>query len=202
MMPTEATAPHRPYPRHHAAQRRRRSRHTTLLLVLALAGAVPPIEAQETGPLQDLSRTGELRAGDRIYVTDADGKRRRGRLLDLTPTALTIATRDEDWTLPGSEVERIERRDSLLNGALIGAGVGLVLNCMPHPGCWGNPVAVGLHVAIDHGYPYFILAGAAVGALVDAGRLTTLYRASGTARVSVAPLVSPEGAGAGLTVKW
>ena len=104
--------------------------------------------------------------------------------------------------MPAARVRRIQRPDPLLNGVLIGAGVGAALTCTAHPGCGSAPVAVTAHVIADHGIVHLLLLGAGIGALVDARWHRTLYEASETARLSVTPLASTRRAGAGLTVRW
>ncbi|MSO56465.1 MAG: hypothetical protein EXQ55_06020 [Acidobacteria bacterium] len=61
-----------------------------------------------------------------VYVLDRSGGETEGRLVSLTEAAVTIQTQTAPRTFNLSEVVRIYRRgDSLKNGALIGAGVGL-----------------------------------------------------------------------------
>ncbi|MCY4027537.1 MAG: hypothetical protein OXH75_14660 [Acidobacteria bacterium] len=203
MRPTEAIATRPPYFRRGPAGRFRHPWRTTLTLLVAVVGAASPIAAQETGSLEELSRSGALQEGDRIYVTIGDGRRLKGTLLGLSPTMLAITKGDAHVTVPAADVRRIERGDSLANGVLIGAGIGAALTCMAHRGCGSSPIAVTTHVLFDHGAVGLLLLGAGVGALVDARWHRTLYDVPfGTAQLSIDPIVSRERAGAGLTVKW
>lgn len=203
MGPTEAIATRPPHARRGPAGRFRHPWRTTLTLLVAVVGAASPISAQETGSLEELSRSGALQEGDQIYVTVGDGRRLKGTLMELSPTTLAITKGDAHLTVPAAEVRRIERGDSLANGVLIGAGIGAALTCLAHPGCGSAPVAVTTHVIFDHGAVGLLLLGAGVGALVDARWHRTLYDVPfGTAQLSIDPIVSRERAGAGLTLKW
>ena len=203
MRPIEAIATRPPHSRRGPAGRFRHPWGATLTVLIAVVGAASPIAAQETGSLEELSRSGALEEGDQIYVTVGDGRRLKGTLMGLSPTTLAIRKGDAHLTVPARDVRRIERGDSLANGVLIGAGIGAALTCMAHRGCGSAPIAVTSHVIFDHGAVGLLLLGAGVGALVDARWHRTLYDVPfGTAQLSIDPIVSRERAGAGLTVTW
>ena len=80
--------------------------------------------------------------------------------------------------------------------------MGLAASCLPHPACGSNPLGVAVHVVVDHKSPHFVLAGAAIGALVDASMKKTFHLAPGSKRLSVAPMVSRDAMGARMSVGW
>jgi hypothetical protein len=130
-------------------------------------------------------------------VTDAQGREIKGRIQTLTPDALTLRG-DGAGTFAGRDVSLIRQRqaDGIWNGALIGLAVGgglAAAGCISiagedDAGAW---CAMGL-VA----YGVF---GTGIGIAIDAmipGKKLVAYRAPGaagapSARVSVAPVVTP-----------
>lgn len=62
-----------------------------------------------------------------VYVSNHDGDEVHGRLLALGPDTLTLLVGDAEQVIARSDIARIQRRDSLKNGAIAGAIVGAVL---------------------------------------------------------------------------
>ena len=66
-----------------------------------------------------------------IYVTDEAGRQTEGKLLGLEPQALVMLVNGVEQRFDAARVRRIDRRgDSLKNGALIGAGAGVVFGLL------------------------------------------------------------------------
>jgi hypothetical protein len=118
---------------------------TRLLLYAALILMPAEAAAQTIATnFADLSRL--LKSGDTVQITDANGRTLRGRIGDLSPQSLELMARKRapDGTEPlvpvGRFVEadvrqiRVQRRDSVLNGTLIGLGVGLGIAIIPAAG--------------------------------------------------------------------
>ena len=126
--------------------------------------------AQGGSPPRPLSLS---HAEDVIVTQSGSGEELHGYLLDLSQTTLAILVNGKRVEMPIDSVLRIDgRRDSLKNGALIGAaimaGLGL-FGCGEWHGS-GSSCALGLAVNAA--------AGALIGAGIDAthrGR-TTIYR--------------------------
>src|SRR5260221_7866058 len=90
-----------------------------LALTLALlAASAAPAAAQPP-------RHGTTRAGEEIIVEQsASGEELRGRLVELSPTSLTILVDGRRVDVPIDNVLRIDTmHDSVKNGAIIGASV-------------------------------------------------------------------------------
>lgn len=121
-----------------------------------------------------------LKPGDRIQVTDANGRKAKGTLRALTTSSLELLVRPSDDNreparerrLSEGEVRKIvlERHDSPLQGALIGlavgAGPGVVLIIGRERG--SDPVqdvGTAMQVTLIPG-----AIGAAIGLMVDSAR--------------------------------
>lgn len=105
-----------------------------VLIVLPMVLA-PPVSAQDVATSFEQLRA-LVKPGDTVYVTDASGRRTKGKLGELSAASLELLVRQtqsdgsEKWVpkarLSEGEVRQItrERHDSLWNGALIGLAVG------------------------------------------------------------------------------
>jgi hypothetical protein len=128
-----------------------------------------------------------------LYVRVRSGQEVSGKLLVLDPDRLLLLTSGGEQSLPRAEVSRIQTRDSLKNGALVGAVAGVAMGLVTggiadcpgrHPGgaCAGirvslTAVSVGVHAAI----------GTGIDALIR-GR-STIYRAPDGPADNAAPRV-------------
>jgi hypothetical protein len=170
-----------------------------LAAVLRLAA---PAVAQEPVRSFDLLNA-RLKPGDTVWLTDAEGREIKGTVRDLSPGSLWLKTEgaDREFSASGVQAIRAQRRDSLKNGVLIGAVVGLAggaAACLANPECSGDEAAAGVTAGLAL---VGAAAGAGIGALIDAavkGPKLLVYRAPGApgqARVSVAPVIGPRAKG-------
>jgi hypothetical protein len=126
-----------------------------------------------------------------VWITDATGREEKGRITRITDeTISTLASNDVVRQFKSDEVVRVQARrsDSILNGALIGAGAavasGLFLCSLTEP--W--------EICRDDVGPMLRIGalGAGIGIAVDAvirGR-TVIYEAPNRgARISAQPIV-------------
>lgn len=116
---------------------------------------------QALAPFAELERRVVL--GDEIFVTDREGRQARGRLTRLSLAAMVVLVGGQERTVEPAALGRIEKRDPLWNGALIGAvpftliGIGAAgAGCSPHCARYVSGAAV-----------FFAGIGAGVGALID-----------------------------------
>jgi len=160
-----------------------------------------------------------VKSGDTIYVTEANGKKTRARLGELTQSSLEILVRKatpdgRETFVPQSRLAesdirqiQIERGDSVLNGTLIGLAVvggPWLLACNPATDwCYYNDGA-NLYRGLA-----LITSGiaAGVGALIDAGireRVLVYYQAPGqrSSGIHVSPFASKSAAGMQLTWRF
>jgi hypothetical protein len=116
-----------------------------------------------------------------VYVTEASGRETKGRIVGWTGSSIVLQTGTTTKSFAEGEAIRIDLKgDSLKNGALIGAGVGVFLGAITGAigdceGCHGEQVGfvlvvIGVYAAI----------GAGIDALIP-GR-TPLWRAGSSAR--------------------
>jgi hypothetical protein len=176
------------------------------ILVAALSPvAVCAQEAASSWPGLDSSRLST------VYVLDNSGTQTSGKLLRLNPDSLVLLVDGTERRFDTARVARIQKRgDSLRNGAIIGAVVGVALGILTagiadcpgdHPGggCPGSRAALflvstGVYSAI----------GTGIDALIP-GR-TTLYEAPKTPPTAdlggSAPLAFRRRAALNVRVRW
>ena len=89
------------------------------LIVCALVVAAGTAHAQDFSSIQ-------LKNLPVVFVQERSGAETRGRLLSITPAAIAIDVDGSQRTFAAADVVKIDRRgDSLKNGALIGAAIGV-----------------------------------------------------------------------------
>src|SRR5213594_4084222 len=115
-----------------------RARMSMIGLIVSISPLwAPRVNAQEVATSFEQLRS-LLKPGDTIQVTDAQGRKTTGKLGELATSSLQLLVRKtgfdgRDSLIPQTrlserDVRKItfERRDSLLNGALIGLAAGAV----------------------------------------------------------------------------
>jgi hypothetical protein len=147
-----------------------------------------------------------IRPGHTVYVTDAQGEETRGRLQDVSRSALTVSATDGVMRFSADRVTAVDRHgDSLWNGLAIGLGVGTAMALfadqreVPCPGgragvCRDAQIGARLST---------IAAFGAIGTGVDAlvRRRTPVYRAP-EQRSSVSLSPSPRRAAVTLRLRF
>ena len=181
-------------------------------LFIAAAFCVPtPGAAQQPVRSFDQLNT-RLKPGDTVWVTDAGGREITGRIRNLSAASLLLDAGGTPRDFQAEQVGtiRLRPKDSLKNGVLLGAVIGLALGvascaansqCIDDEGGPGVTAALGLMGAA---------AGAGLGAGVDAavkGPKLVVYRAAGTAghaatRVSIGPVLTPRRGGVAVSVAF
>jgi hypothetical protein len=176
-------------------------RIATVVTTLALTFGVA-----QMAQAQGIARTFDelhllVRPGDRVTVRETSGETASGRLVRLSPGALTIMAGGAERELSERDIASVlqRRQDPLGNGARWGMGIALGLAgaaavSIRCDGCGGALIAGGL---------FYGGLGAGIGAGVDA--LITapevIYeRTPSAARVHVAPIAGGGRTGVALTV--
>jgi hypothetical protein len=150
-----------------------------------------------------------VKEGQRVRITDDQGREWQGRIEALAADNLVLLTKDrQPRDVPYAAIVRIDRpHDTLASGAMIGflsgAALGLfviVANEANH-GCWGcfDPNAA-VYVLV----PAFVGGGGAgIGIAIDAlvRRDPTLFR-RGDSRVTLAPTLGRGARGVSVSVRW
>lgn len=178
------------------------SRLTFALLILLWAGTARAASAQNarlTQPdFEDL-----VTPGMTVWITDSAGREERTRIVSVSGDVITTSAGESVRRLSANSLTRVEVRDSdsVLNGALIGAGAavasGLFLCTRTEP--WENcrdDVGPMLRIgAIGAG------AGIAIDALIR-GRRTIYQSDTGAARLLMAPVLGRDARGVQLSVRF
>ena len=176
--------------------------HIAIILATAAALAAPaPCAAQEPVTFFDQLDT-RLKPGDTVWVTDAQGREIKGTIETLGPDALTLKGDGTD-AFAARDVARVQRRerDSLVNGTLIGLGVGVGFAVAAYSkstaeereNCRTEYLLCGFMMVVYAGLGAGI--GAGIDALIPGKKAEVSYRApdpaGGTAaRLSIAPVVT------------
>jgi hypothetical protein len=178
---------------------------TTAVVVLMIFSAYTAHVQEPAGtwPRMDLAQL------PTIYVTDESGAETTGTLLRFEPDAVVLLVDGAERRLEASRVRRIQKRgDSLTNGALTGALIGVVLGGLSAaiadcPGSRTNCAAFRITAPILSS-AFYAAVGTGIDALIN-GR-TTLYIAPATtfstALVPFARARHGVRAGVRMTVSW
>ena len=180
--------------------------HIAIILVTAAALAAPaPAAAQAPVTSFDQLNT-RLKPGDTVWVTDAQGREVKGRIESLGPDALTLKG-GHGRTFAAGDVRFITERgrDSLKNGAIIGAVPGVVMGLAMAGLDENNSAGDFVAIAVMFGG-----LGAAIGVGFDAlvpGEKVVSYRAPGSAgpshaRLSIAPVVTRRAKGVAMAFSF
>lgn len=165
-----------------------------LLIFVSAAGG--PVASAET-PQGATSHLGTaLIQGRTVWITDAGGREEKTRIVGVSDGIVTASTGTGIRHFRTADIRRVRARysDSVLNGALIGAGAavasGLFLCTRTEP--WEN--------CRDDVGPMFRIGavGAGIGIAIDAlirGRRTIYEAGPGSTRLRLAPIVARHAGG-------
>jgi len=149
-----------------------------------------------------------VKKGQRVRITDDQGREWQGRIEALAADNLALLTKDRQARdVPYAAIVRIDRpHDTLASGAMIGFLSGAALGLLAvvaeaNANCWGcfDPTAA-TYVLV----PAFVGGGGAgIGIAIDAlvRRDPTLFR-RGDSRVTLAPSLGPGIRGLRLSMRW
>jgi hypothetical protein len=167
--------------------------------VVAIAILVAPsIAIAQTGGmrLDDVVTTGM-----KVSVVDDDGRRIEGRVLEHSQESLRLALNGSSQEIPIDRIVRIDKPDSLKNGALAGLGVGLAIGTLgailPHG---GNLEPEWVLAGITYHAVAFTLLGTGIDAMFNNRR--TLYERGGRLQTRVSPVIGRGVRGAAVSVSW
>ena len=149
--------------------------------------------------LDELLHAGNLQPGEGVYVTDAAGRRLKGTLSDVSSAGLVVRHGGQAWTVAVADVRRIDLQDPLSNG--IGYGMATVAGSISAVCFAGGSRPGECAYVLLYAFPVVALGGA-VGAVFDALRHRTVYRAARPMQASVSPIVSHGSLGAQVSVAW
>jgi hypothetical protein len=182
------------------------------VLACLLTTAVVPAVAVAQGTTQsfdDLRRV--VKVGESVEVTDDTGRKTRGTVVELRETSVVLQPQRKNVnpqpTVAFAEgsVTKIERRDRLDNGILIGLGAGILATWGLDIGSCGPPGSdpeCSLYTRLYFG-PVLIPAGAIAGAFIDKAISKVLYVSPAVrAKVAVVPWVTGSERGMAVSVRF
>jgi hypothetical protein len=182
------------YPIRGVAARRRSGMFTIALLVVCGTASAQT----SANHLRD-----QVKEGQKVAVTDEQGRELRGRILNLTADSLTLADRGRREAVQYDQIVKIDRVDDLRNGALIGLGVGLGLFALEavassEAGLTLTPAGYLVVGALYGGL------GAGAGAGIDAliGGTRNIYQRGRSTRISLAPSIGRDRVRASIGISW
>ena len=172
------------------------------LLVLFSAVCVPVVSAQTPLPGTNNLETALIQ-GRTVWITDAGGREEETRIVGVSGGVVTASTGADIRRFRTTDIVRVRARysDSVLNGALIGAGAavasGLFLCTRTEP--WENcRDDIGPMVKIG-------ALGAGIGIAIDAlirGRRTIYEAAPGRTRLHASPILGRHTRGLQIAVSF
>ena len=158
--------------------------------VFALLFSSPVAKAQTIPPA--------VKPGLKVSVTDQRGASVEGRVQEVSDRFVRLSVKGRVRDIPVEEVVRIERPDTVKNGALIGFGVGVSSGLVaiafdPHGGALAVSRTLGNGVVC-----------AGIGALIDAAMDSrrTLYQRGPGPQTRLHPVIGRHVRGVAATVEW
>jgi hypothetical protein len=175
--------------------------------LLSIISAMPVWAQTAPSTFDKLRSVTNFHYGESIEITDEHGDRLRARIAALTAQTLTVTVKGQKRELAESQVLEIRRQkpDSLLNGILIGAGVGFGGGLVAT-----SAVCEDSECAANAG-PVLVLAfiggGIGLGAVVDSSihSLETVFsrrRPGNTVSMHAAPIVSKQTKGVKVSFRF
>jgi hypothetical protein len=161
------------------------------LSLLALLSSPPAPAAAQTIPAT-------VRSGLKVAVVDERGASVEGRVQEVSDRSVRLIVRGTSRDIPVGDIVRIERPDTVKNGALIGLGVGAgmgLFGALVDPG----DASVFLWRTAVNGV---LCAG--LGALIDAGTDSrrTLYERGPRTQARLRPVIGRHVRGVAATIDW
>ena len=163
-------------------------------LTLALLG-VPAAAAAQAERIVEV-----VKPGQHVLIVDEQGRRIDGRVDVASPEAVRVLTGSGSEEVLADRIVRIDRPDTLRNGALTGLGVGLSLGVLSVAMQPRGTEAKWLFASLVSNGVACTLLGTGIDALFDNRR--TLYERGRRLQTRIAPVVGSGVRGATLAVTW
>lgn len=169
------------------------------LQILFLAATASAALAQ---PAQGTNLETALIPGTTVWITDSAGREHKTRIVEVSGGVVTATAGENVRRFGAADVMQVKTRhpDSLINGALIGAGVGVASGLFvcrlmePWEVCFDSVGPLAAFAAIGAG------AGIGIDALIRGQR--TIYAAPGRTQIDAMPLVVKHGGGLQVSVSF
>jgi hypothetical protein len=174
---------------------------------IAIALSLTPLVCSFSSPAQAQAPPGpNVKVGDTVWVTVAQDREVKGLVTNITPTAIEVRGETGTQQLNLVEVRKISKPDSLKNGFLIGAAVGVASGI----GYAYDSAAPDASEGSKAGYAVFSAAlGVAMygslGRWIDKrneGRQIVYEKPASSTHVALSPIVSRRALGLGGSIRW
>ena len=151
-----------------------------------------------SAPAAEQAIPATVRSGLKVAVVDERGASVEGRVQDVSDRVVRLSVRGNSRDIPIEEIVRIERPDTVKNGALTGLGIGMGTGLIA---TLSDPMGGGILVSRVLGNG---LVCAGIGALIDAAqdRRRTLYERGPRLQARLRPVVGRHVRGGAVTVEW
>ena len=117
-----------------------------------------------------------MKSGNTVYVTDASARETTGTFVEISDSALTISVQGQDREILFADLRQIEKRgDSVMNGFLIGAGIGAAMGAGPNCSDCEDQFPLGGAITVG------ALEFGGIGALIDYAHRSNPSRSSSLA---------------------
>jgi hypothetical protein len=161
------------------------------LTLLGLLSSSPVPAAEQAIPAT-------VRSGLKVAVVDERGASVEGRVQEVSGRFVRLTVRGNSRDIPVAEIVRIERPDTVKNGALIGLGIGIgtgLIATLSDPR--GGAVLVSR--VLGNG-----LVCAGIGALIDAAQdhRRTLYERGPRPQARVQPVIGRQLRAVAVSLEW
>lgn len=155
-----------------------RTKHKLIILLFALLTAVRPAHAQSDSASYLRS---VIKPGDVIWVTGSNGFDKKGILLSISDKDLEVKMGVTNERYPFQDLRLIEKPDSIANGVIVGALIGLLAGSLPAWDADRSRSSAAMWTAIGGGL------GAAAGGYADSLRegRTTIFRGGSSGTVAL-----------------
>ena len=121
-------------------------------------------------------RWSRMKSGNTVYVTDASARETTGTFVEISDSALTISVQGQDREILFADLRQIEKRgDSVMNGFLIGAGIGAAMGAGPNCSDCEDQFPLGGAITVG------ALEFGGIGALIDYAHRSNPSRSSSLA---------------------
>ena len=175
-------------------------RRRIALQILFLAATASAAWAQPPQGSTNLETV--LIPGMTVWITDSAGREHKTRIVEVSGGVVTATAGENVRRFGPADVMQVKTRhsDSLINGALIGAGVGVASGLFvcrlmePWEVCFDSVGPLAAFAAIGAG------AGIGIDALIRGQR--TIYAAPGRTEIDAMPLVVKHGGGLQVSVSF
>jgi hypothetical protein len=170
--------------------------HRSLPALLVAILAVPSLASGQT-----VDRLpSDVSPGLTVSVVEDDGRKIEGRVWEISERGLVLARRGTTEEISFDQIVRIDKPDTLKNGALAGLGVGLALSAFTVLAQPDGSQPEWVFAAVLYNGIAFTLLGTGIDALVDTRR--TLYERGRRPQARLAPVVRHGTRGAVLSLTW